>query len=461
MVPRNLNNCRPLLNCKGLFLWQKNEKDGVEIMENSLTLQYRLNRAKETPLFYKVFGLIAGGMILDAGDVYMASAVNTDLLSTHFATMIQGSMFLSAGFLGLFVGSIAAGIIGDFYGRKRAYQINLLLFGVFTLLGGMMPTMPLLIATRFFAACGLGAEIVTGYALVNEFAPVKTRGRWCGACAVIANLGAPMALLAATFMIPAFGWRSMFFLIGSLALGLWVLRRHFPESPRWLIAQNRLAEAETIISQLEVNGAYAKDDFQTRPATQINAKHKGKSLFVAIVTVSAIMLAQYTFTSWVPTLLVKKGINVVHSLSFSTIMMAGAPIGALVGALLIDKLGRKKLIVPTFILAAVFGLIYAQQTTNTGVLIVGFLLTMMFYILMGSAVGVYISELFVTSFRFRGAGIANGVAKLLTVLTPYLAAWAIQSFSSNLIFYFIAILTLIAAIVVAIFGPETRQKVID
>ncbi|MFD1670659.1 MFS transporter [Agrilactobacillus yilanensis] len=431
-------------------------------MESSFKLQNRLDSAKETPLFYKVFGLIAGGMILDAGDVYMASAVNTDLLSTKFATMLQSSMFLSAGFLGLFVGSIAAGIIGDFYGRKKAYQINLLLFGLFTLIGGFMPTMPLLIITRFIAACGLGAEIVTGYALVNEFAPVKTRGRWCGACAVIANMGAPLALLAATLMIPNLGWRSMFFLIGALALLLWVLRRHFPESPRWLITQKRFTEAEKIITELEANGSYDAADFELTQADGQNVvtERKSRGLFVAIVTVSAIMLAQYTFTSWVPTLLVKKGINVVHSLSFSTIMMIGAPVGALIGALLIDHLGRKKIIVPAFIMAAILGLIYAQQTTNAGVLIVGFLLTMMFYVLMGSAVGVYISELFTTSFRFRGAGIANGVAKLLTVLTPYLAAWAISNFSANLIFYFIAILTLIAAIVVGLFGPETKQKII-
>ncbi|MCH4172083.1 MAG: MFS transporter [Lactobacillus sp.] len=433
-------------------------------MRSDMTLQMRLDTAKETPMFYRVFGLIAGGMILDAGDVYMASAVNTDMLNTHFATMAQGSIFLSAGFLGLFVGSIAAGIIGDFYGRKRAYQVNLLLFGLFTLAGAMMPNMPLLIATRFIAACGLGAEIVTGYALINEFAPVKTRGRWCGATAVIANLGAPLALLAATFMIPRFSWRSMFLLIGVLALVLWYLRRHFPESPRWLIAQGRLQEADTIIEQLEVNGSYNKAEFAPKDDSDL-AKNavktsKGRGLFVGIVAASAIMLAQYTFTSWVPTLLLKRGINVVHSLGFSTIMMIGAPVGALIGALLVDRIGRKKIIVPTFVLAAIFGLIYARQDSTTGVLILGFLLTMTFYILMASAIGVYISELFTTSFRFRGAGIANGAAKLLTVATPYMAAWAIQNFNPNLIFYFIAALTLIAALVVAIFGPETKQKII-
>lgn len=428
-------------------------------MEQAANLKQRLDLTRETPLFYRVFAMIAAGMILDAGDVYMASAINSTLIQTHFATLFQGSLFLSAGFLGLFVGSIAAGFIGDFFGRKRAYQTNLLIFGVFTILGAFAPNIELLIASRFFAAVGLGAEIVTGYALINEFAPVKTRGRWSGITAVVANLGAPVTLLIATFMIPNLGWRSMFILIGILALILWVARRHFPESPRWLLARDRCAEAETIIAELEKNGSYERENKVT-PAAKVET-NIGRGLFVAIVAVSAVMLCQYTFTSWVPTLLVKRGINVVHSLSFSTIMMIGAPVGAIIGASLVDRIGRKRVIAPTFVITALLGLLYAHQDSTVGVLIVGFLLTTGFYVLMASVVGVYMSELFPTYFRFRGTGYANGVAKLLTVLTPYLAAWAISHVSPNLIFYFIAALALIAAVVVQFFGPETKQKIIE
>lgn len=141
-------------------------------------------------------------------------------------------------------------------------------------------------------------------------------------------------------------------------------------------------------------------------------------------------------------------------------MMAGAPIGALIGALLVDVIGRKKVIVSAFVMTAVFGMIYSQQHTTAGILTVGFLVVTMMYILMASVVGVYMSELFPTYFRFRGTGYANGVAKILTVLTPYFAAWAITQFSANLIFYFIAAVALIAAIVVAVYGPETKQKAI-
>lgn len=426
---------------------------------NALNLETQLNTARETPLFYKVFALASAGMILDAADVYMASAINSTMIAQKFATIQQGSTFLSSGFLGLFIGSILAGYIGDFFGRKKSYQINLLLFGAFTLLAAFMPNITLLIICRFIAAIGLGAEIVTGYAVVNEFAPIKRRGHWSGMNAIVANIGAPIALLIATFAIPKFGWRSMFIIMGILALLLWLLRRHFPESPRWLLAKGRNEEAETIINELTTRGQYDVDGFtdKAEPTSHISFAH---GLFIAIVAVSATLLCQYTFTSWVPTLLLNRGINIVSSIGFSAIMMIGAPIGAAIGAALVDRAGRKKVILTGFIATAILGIGYAYETTTAGILINGFLLTVTLYILVATVVSVYNNELFETTHRFRGAGISNGISKLLNVLMPTAVAFMITQVSASFIFYGIAAMAIIAAIVIGIWGPETDQKAI-
>ncbi len=208
-------------------------------MQATTNLEQQLNYAKESPLFYKVFTLAGIGIFLDAADVYMASAINTAMMNDKFATVQQGSYFLSAGFLGLFIGSLLAGYIGDFYGRRRSYQFNLLLFGAFTFISAFMPSIQWMIACRFMAAIGLGAEIVTGYAVVNEFAPVNRHGFWSGMIAIVANAGAPITLLVATFAVPNLGFRSMFIIMGVAAIILWFARHNFPESPRWLIAKGR------------------------------------------------------------------------------------------------------------------------------------------------------------------------------------------------------------------------------
>lgn len=426
-------------------------------IQTGIELQSRIDRTHESPLFYKIFALVAGGMFLDAADVYMASAVASTVLKSGWSTMAQNSYFLSSGFLGLFIGSITAGFIGDLKGRRVAYQINLLLFGGFTFLAAFAPNMWMLIICRLFSSIGLGSEIVTGYSMVNEFAPIHSRGKWCAAVSLIANSGAPITMLLCTMIIPHFGWRVMFMGIGIVAAILWYLRRDIPESPRWLMAHGKSDQAESIIEELEVNGS---DDFQeTTPKKHEVVHHSiGISLFVAIVAVSATIICQYTFTSWVPTLLLKRGINISGSLGLSTLMMLGAPAGCAIGAYLVDRIGRKKTIVPAFLLTAVFGMFYARQDTMTGVVIIGFLLTACFYVLMAAVVAVYVAELFPTVFRFRGSGIANGIAKLFTVAMPIVVAWMLKVTTTNMIFWTISAIALFAGIVVWWLGDETNQK---
>lgn len=413
----------------------------------------RVDRTRESPLFYRVFGLVAAGMWLDAVDVYMASAVAGSTLKSGWSTIAQNSLFMSAGFLGLFIGSLVAGFIGDMYGRRVAYQLNLILFGGFSFLSAFAPNMAVLTFTRLGAGIGLGAEIVTGYSLVNEFAPVRRRGRWCAIVSVIANCGAPIALLLCTWVIPRFGWRVMFAGIGVFAAVLWYLRRDIPESPRWLAVHGRSAEAERIVTQLETAG----HDCPPERASGGVRSHR-LALFVAIVAVSATIVCQYTFTSWVPTLLVKRGINLGSSLALSTLMMVGAPVGCVIGALLVDRIGRKATIVPAFLLTSVFGLLYAMQRTETAAMVVGFFLTACFYVLMASVVAVYASELFPTAIRFRGVGIANAVAKLLTVAMPIVVAWVLVHVGVWATFAGISAIAFFAALVVWVWGVETRQR---
>ncbi|MFC6322695.1 MFS transporter [Companilactobacillus baiquanensis] len=428
-------------------------------IQGATDLQSRIDRTHESPLFYKVFALVSGGMILDAADVYMASAVASTTLKNNWSTIQQNSYFLSSGFLGLFIGSLIAGFIGDLKGRRVAYQINLILFGAFTFLGAFAPNMTFLIICRLISSIGLGSEIVTGYSMVNEFAPVHNRGKWCATTSLIANCGAPITMLLCTLIIPRFGWRPMFAFIGVIAAILWYLRRDIPESPRWLIAHGRTKEAQKIIERLEVNGSSVKNT-NIKPHEQVHHSFV-VSLFVATVAVSATIICQYTFTSWVPTLLVQRNIDIGNSLGLSTLMMLGAPVGCAIGAYLVDRIGRKLTIVPAFFFTAIFGMVYAQQSQVFAVVLVGFLLTTCFYILMASVVAVYVAELFPTKFRFRGSGIANGIAKLFTVAMPIVVAWLLSFTSANVIFWIISAIAIFAGAVVWFLGDETNQKNIN
>lgn len=415
------------------------------------TIVRRVDRTKETKMLHRIVALVAAGMLLDGIDIYMASTVASSSLASHWSTVQQNSYFLSAGFAGLLVGSLLAGFIGDLKGRRVAYQLNLLLFGGFTLLGAFAPNMAFLTICRLGAGIGLGAEIVTGYAMVNEFAPAKTRGRLCAIISLLANSAAPVTMLLCAWIIPRFTWRPMFVAIGVLAGIIWYLRRDIPESPRWLAVHGRYDEADKIVRTLEANGI---DETPVEESSK-NAKFRsvGLCLFVALVAVGATNVCQYTFTSWVPTLLVKKGINLSGTLWISTLMLLGAPVGCALSAFLLDRLGRKKVIVPAFVVTAVFGLLYAAQTQQVWAIVVGFILTMSLYVTFSAVIAVYTPELFPTQVRFRCVGIANAFAKLLTVLMPMIVGWMLTTMGSTSIF-----IAAVVAIVVAVFGTETGGK---
>ncbi|RSX51295.1 MFS transporter permease [Bifidobacterium goeldii] len=420
----------------------------------------RIDRTNVTPTLKRIVALVAAGMLLDGIDVYMASTVASSSLETKWSTVQENSWFLSAGFAGLLIGSLLAGFIGDLLGRRVAYQLNLLLFGGFTLIGAFAPNMTFLSVCRLGAGIGLGAEIVTGYAMVNEFAPAKTRGRWCAIISVLANSAAPVTMLLCAFIIPRWSWRPMFVAIGVLAGIIWWLRRDIPESPRWLALHGRAGEADAIVKTLEANGTDDTPiaDVRADGTKRNTARSVALCLFVALIAVGATNVTQYTFTSWVPTLLVKKGINLSGSLWISTVMLLGAPLGCILSALFVDRIGRKRTIVPAFVVTAVFGLLYAAQTSTVPAIIVGFILTTSLYVTFCAVIAVYTPELFPTQVRFRCTGVANAFAKLLTVLMPLIVAHMLTAWGSTSIFIAISITAAVAAIVIGAFGPETSRK---
>src|SRR3981081_3823419 len=220
-------------------------------MATSVNARRQLDRRPIGPFHRRIMALIGIGMFFDGFDIYLAGTVLGVTLKTGFSTLPQNAMFISATFVGMMLGSFATGFLGDRYGRRFTYQFNLLIFGRASLAAAFAPNMTILIACRFVMGFGLGAENVVGYATMTEFVPARTRGKWLGFTTCCVVLGLPVALLIASLIVPAFGWRSMFILGGIGALIVWYLRKNLPESPRWLEAVGRKDEAEALLQSIE------------------------------------------------------------------------------------------------------------------------------------------------------------------------------------------------------------------
>src|SRR5271156_5303651 len=234
----------------------------------------RLDRLPISSFYYRIFWLVGAGMFFDGYDLYIASGVLAATIHTNFSTLQQNSQFVSLTFLGMTIGALITGFVGDKFGRRFTYQINLLIFGLASLAAAFAPNMTVLIACRFVQGLGLGAEIVVGYSTLTEFVPPKTRGRWLSMMAFLTVAGFPVTALLGYLIIPAWGWRPMFVIAGIGSLVVWYLRKNLPESPRWLEQQGRTEEAEALMQSIEEEssgGAPPPPPVITAPVAQLTA----------------------------------------------------------------------------------------------------------------------------------------------------------------------------------------------
>src|SRR6187397_1761565 len=217
----------------------------------------RLDRLPVSSFHYRIFWLVGAGMFFDGYDLYVAGGVLASTIQSKFSTLPQNLQFLSLTFVGMTIGSFVTGFVGDKYGRRFTYQVNLLVFGLASIAAAFAQDMTQLIICRFIQGLGLGAEIVVGYSTLTEFVPPKTRGRWLSMMAFIVVAGFPVTALLGYLIIPAFGWRPMFIIAGVGSLVVWYLRKNLPESPRWLESQGRTEEAEALMREIETEAAGA------------------------------------------------------------------------------------------------------------------------------------------------------------------------------------------------------------
>jgi len=175
-------------------------------MSTTVNAGARLDRLPVSPFHYRIFWLVGAGMFFDGYDLYVASSVLAATIQTKFSTLPQNLQFISLTFVGMTLGALITGFLGDRYGRRFTYQVNLLIFGLASLAAAFAQDMGQLIACRFVQGLGLGAEIVVGYSTLTEFVPPRTRGRWLAFMAFLVVAGFPVTAILGYLIIPTFGW---------------------------------------------------------------------------------------------------------------------------------------------------------------------------------------------------------------------------------------------------------------
>jgi putative MFS transporter len=428
----------------------------------------RLDRLPMSGFHRRIMWLIGIGMFFDGFDIYVASSVLGAVLHSKFSTLPQNALFVSMTFVGMTIGSLATGFLGDRFGRRFTYQANLMIFGIASLASAFAPSMAFLIACRFVMGVGLGAENVVGYSTLTEFVPPKARGRLQGIMAVFVVTGLPISALAGYALVPVLGWRVMFVLGGLGSIAVWYARKKLPESPRWLAATGRDQEAETLLQSIEAEITAERGPLpapSTAPTRTFSRAFSSlfspellPRLLLGCLLLIVINTLIYGFITWLPTFFVKQGMTITKSLSFTLVMSLGAPIGSGIGALTADRWGRKKVIIASSLLAIAFGAVYPFVAQPSLVMLIGFLLTVPIYVLVALLFGIYVPELFPTEIRLRASGLCNTLGRAATIATPFVVVALFNNYGVTGVLALMSSLLVLQIAAVAAWGIEPRGR---
>ena len=425
----------------------------------------RLDRLPTSSFHKRIFFLIGAGMFFDGYDLYVGTNVLGSTVSTGFSTFAQNAQFVSLTFVGMTIGSLAAGFLGDAFGRRFTYQVNLLIFGLASLAAAFAPTMEWLIAARFVMGLGLGAEIVVGYSTLTEFVPPRSRGRWLSFMAFIVVCGLPATTILGSLIIPAFGWRPMFVIAAIGALIVWYLRKALPESPRWLESKGRIAEAEALLSEIErecgASGAPLPPAAAKAPLMTARELF-GPTLLPRLVLGSIVLIVINTlifgFVTWLPTFFVQQGITLTRSFAYTVMISLAAPVGCAIGAFLSDRVGRRPTIIGGSMAAILFGALYPFMTDPALIVATGFWLLLAIYVLVALLYGVYTPELFPTEVRLRANGICNMLGRGATIVSPFIVVALFRTYGVSGVTSFMIGLLILQIAAVWFWGIEPARR---
>src|SRR3984957_8233420 len=412
-----------------------------------------LDEAKISPLHRRVVALIA--FIIKSG----------------FTTPAEAAIIGSAAIFGMAIGTAGQGEFSDRFGRRFIYQFNLLLFGIFTILGALAPSITLLVICRFIAGIGLGAEQPLAFAYAGEYSPKAIRGRILaivhfigGACVwpIGTGLVLGVSVMVAT---PEYVWRGVWIGIGVLALIVWVFRFTLPESRRFLATHGRGPEALKVLERLGIAGP-------TEPLSTDAASNTKSDPFSVVFRLfpRRVIAGMICFTAffgiaiglgaWLPNIMNAKGFSITKSLQYTLAMNFAVPCASLCMMYTLDKYGRKITSIVTFIAAGLAAIAFGNAGTATELMVAGFI--MIFFVqVAGNSMQIFTSEVFPTNARASGFGWASGVGRLATAFILPTILWVQNGWGLTTVFACLATLLFIAAVSVTQLGPEARQKSLD
>jgi len=444
------------------------------------TILARLDRLPATRHMWQLIALLSLGGLFELYDLFMTAYVIPGLVKAGLLTNVSVSiftgpaLFVAATFFGLFIGTFVFGYAADKYGRRTIFTYSMLWYSAATLVMAFQDSGFGVCLWRLIAGIGIGVELVTIDTYISELVPKSMRGRAFAFNQAVQFCVVPVVAFVAFMLVPISpfgfdGWRWVVLIGSTGALFVWFIRRGVPESPRWLINQGRLDEADAVTASIEAKvsadlggqalpapGTHAVEEFQPvgRLVEAFAPRYRGRTIMLMVFQFFQ-TFGFYGFAAWVPTLIAQQtGINLHASLLYSFIIAIANPFGPLLAMLFADRIERKWQLVGAACCIGVFGMLFAYQKEMSLLILFGVLITLSNNVLSYSFHG-YQTELFPARIRARAVGFTYSLSRISAVFASFIIAFFLQTAGTKGVFGLIAVAMAIVVISIGGWGPRT------
>lgn len=414
---------------------------------------------------FVIFGLVwaADAMqVLAIG--FSAPSIAASFGITVPQALQTGTMF----FFGMLIGAFVFGRLADRIGRRPVLFIAIILDAICGVASAFAPDLQWLLVARFLTGLGVGGTLPVDYAMMAEFLPSDRRGRWLvlleGFWAVGTVALALLALVAGTHGGEA--WRTIFFVTGLPALIGVLLRFYVPESPLYLNQQGRSEEARQVLQRVaKANGTNVdipplvpQKPQRKSIGALFSSELRRRSIFLMLAWM-LISVSYYGVFVYLPVKLAADGFGFVRGQVFLVILAIAQLPGYALAAYGVEKWGRKPTLIGFLLLSAVGTLAYGLGQTVEVIVPATLLLS---FALLGTwgAIYAFTPEIYPTTLRASGMGMAGSVARFGGLLAPSIVAPLMTS-NFGLALGVISGLLVVAAVSVWLINAESKGQALE
>jgi AAHS family 4-hydroxybenzoate transporter-like MFS transporter len=332
-------------------------------LSNTVDISEVLDRNKIGAFQAGIFVLCGLCLIMDGFDVQALGYLAPAIIKDWSVPPGQMGPVLSAALVGILVGSLLFSMLADKIGRRPVLIMTTLFFSAVTLMTARAGSLGELRTIRFFAGVGLGGIMPNSVALVGEYSPRRLRVLMMIVVTNGFNVGAVVAGLVSAWMIPAFGWRSVFYVGGAIPAVIGVLMLvALPESLQFLALRGKASEklakwVKRLDPSVKVSSGtkYVVREQKSGGVPILRLFTEGRATGTILLWVINFMnlLNLYFLASWLPTVVNTAYGSVRNAALAGTTLQIGGVIGTFLFSWLVERIGFIPVLGTAFTIACI------------------------------------------------------------------------------------------------------------